>query len=298
MIALILKSDLGVCRCLASIAASISIASQSALRSGKVDGSTANGMLELLMKAAAHPSIHVCGIALEAFPPFVTPSSDMALRLLPILQGRAIVPPSLVGMSNFDSCDVDFHEFEKFREHLLGDILVACYTSSRSYYIESCTSAVEEFCTSSPTPQLPYQLEAALFCLSAVSVDASKRALLVNATPAAQAAAAKACASRISGKGILENINISEDAKRHDEQLSRCTHALAKNMAIASSNPLSLAQMCRFVGKVSSPKEMYCIILSTIFKPFFRDPKSELLCLFPLNFSMQIGCQSHRRKAF
>lgn len=209
-------------------------------------------MIELLLKAASHPSILVCGIALESLNTLVTPSSALSMRLLTVLQGRAIVPPSLVGMNPPDDCAVDFDEFQRFREYQLSDVLMACYISNRAYYVESCASAVEEFCASTTNPQLPYQLEAALFCLSAVAMDASKRALLLTATPTVRIAAAKACASEHYDKAAMDADAIGEDAKRHNEQLERCIRALAKVPTVALSNPLALSQMCRFIGKYAN----------------------------------------------
>ena len=204
------------------------------------------------MKLVRHSSIHVCGIALEALLLIITPRSNLSIKLLPILQGKAIVPPSLVGLTLQDDCDVDYNEFERFREHLLTEVLTACYKSNRAYYIDSCTCAIEEFCspTFKPNPQTAYQLEAALFCLSAVSLDASKRALLLGKSPAVQEAAAKACKSQ--SQESIEAKDIPEDSKKHDEKLSRTILVLRNAPQIAVSNPLFLVQMCRFIGKVST----------------------------------------------
>eukprot|EP00563_Minutocellus_polymorphus_P006543 CAMPEP_0181034076 /NCGR_PEP_ID=MMETSP1070-20121207/7616_1 /TAXON_ID=265543 /ORGANISM="Minutocellus polymorphus, Strain NH13" /LENGTH=1222 /DNA_ID=CAMNT_0023111583 /DNA_START=327 /DNA_END=3995 /DNA_ORIENTATION=- len=237
------------CRCLARIAAAIALAAQSSIRSGKM-GRASNGLLELLLKGAAHPSIHVCGICLEAIPSLIAPGSNYSDRLLPILQQRAIVPATLRGNragAGGQDADVDFHEYTSFRENLLSAALAACYKNNRSFYMESCASAIDEFCAAPLTPQLPFQLEAALFCLCAVSMDASKRALLVGASPAAQSAAAKASVAL----GQAQTADIAADAKKHDEELAKCTFSIAQNPATATSNPLTLAQMCRFIAKYS-----------------------------------------------
>lgn len=244
--------DVAVCRCLARIASLIAMASQSSLRSAQQHGSAA-GLIDLLLKAAAHPSVHVCGIALEALPRLVCPETNLSIRLLPVLQRRAIIPHSHVGISPSldasDHCGVDFHEFESFREHLLSDGLLACYRNGRGFYMESCASAVDEFCAAPTSVKVSFQLEAALFCLCAVALDASKRALLLNASPAAQAAASKASALR---QGHDESGSVAEDARHHDTQLGRCTSALAKKPVCATSNPLTLTQMCRFLGKYAN----------------------------------------------
>lgn len=151
-----------------------------------------------------------------------------------------------------DECAVDFGEFQRFRAFQLTDVLLACYRSNRAYYVESCASAVEEFCASAVNPQLPYQLEAALFCLSAIAMDASQRALLGNASPAVQMAAARAGAGGQYGTGAMDVTAIGEDAKRHNEQLVRCIRALAKVPTVALSNPLALSQMCHFIGKYAN----------------------------------------------
>ena len=131
-------------------------------------------------------------------------------------------------------------------------MLIACYISNRAYYVESCASAVAEFCASNANPQLYYQLEAALFCLSAVAMDASKRAMLLTATPATQLATANACTSEYYDTAEMKANAIAEDAKRHDEQLVRCIRALGKVLTVALSNPLALSQMCHFIGKYAS----------------------------------------------
>jgi len=250
-IACCMIGDSGVCRCLTSIALSIADASQPLLRSGKLQGAE-NGMIDLLMKASSHPSLNVYSLALDAFKFIIGPSSDVPTRLLPILQGKAIAPQSLVGLTSDINVDVDFDEFERFREHQLADILASCYINCRSYYMESCCIAIEEFCSGTPNPHTPFQLEAALFCLCAVSVDASKRALLVKASPAAQSAAAKACASQHPGSSLVDVSAIAEDAKHHDEKLARCVLAIANCPGIGSfNNPLLLSQLCRLLGKVS-----------------------------------------------
>ena len=258
--------DTAVCQCLARIVTSTAIASESLIRSGRLEASSLDGMMELLLKAVSHPSLHVSGIALEALPSLLMSmqsqqQQQLAVQLLPILQGRAIIPPSLAGASSIeDTCGVDIHEYENFRENLLSDALIACYTSCRSYYVESCSSAVEEFCGTMSSShqtnhQLQFQLEAALFCLCAVSIDASKRALLHGKSPAAQAAAARATANKTPTKGksnaALVEI-IAKEAKCHDDQLSRCVMSLSKNSNFVISNPLTLARACRFCAKYAN----------------------------------------------
>lgn len=211
-------------------------------------------MISLLISATSHPSLNVYSIALDAFNFCISSKTDLPTRLLPILQGKAIAPPSLVGISTDVNLDIDFHEFERFREHLLLEVLSNCYINCRQYYMESCCIAIEEFCSGVPNPHTAYQLEAALFCLCAVSVDASKRAILLNASPAAQAAAAKVCASRTPGGSLTMDVaRIGEDAKHHDEKLSRCILAVSRCQSMSSfNNSLFLSQLCKLLGKVST----------------------------------------------
>ena len=236
-------ADPAVCRCLARMASSVALAAQNFIRAGKMG----SGLLDFLLKGASHPSINVCGICLESIPRLIAPGSKFSDRLLPVLQQRAIVPTSLRRGSDFGDadCEVDFSNYATFRENLLSVALVACYKNNRGFYMESCAFAINEFCTAQMTPQLPYQLEAALFCLSAVSMDSSKRALLVNASSSAQANAAKASLAR----GGAETVDIAADAMKHDEELAKCVSSISKNPACATSSALSLAQMCIFIAK-------------------------------------------------
>jgi hypothetical protein len=246
------NGELGVCRCLVSIARSLSEASQYMLRSKKLNG-VEKGMIDLLVKAISHPSRHVYSLALEAFAFLLNREDDLAIQILPILQSKAIIPPSLVGLASSFDLDMDFHEFERFREFHLNEILSTCYMNCRSYYIDSCCMAVEEFCTMAPNPHTPFQLEAAFFCLAAVSFDASKRALLANATPRSLEVAAKASASQLPGSKKHDISFIAADAWNHDEKLSRCILLLSKCKILMSfDNPLLLCQLCRLIGRVST----------------------------------------------
>lgn len=246
------SGDLGVCRCLVSIARSLAEASQLILRSKILNG-IEKGMIELLVKAISHPSRHVYSLALEAFAFLLNQDDDLATQILPILQSKAIIPPSLVGLSSSYDLDMDFDEFERFREFHLNDILCTCYINCRSYYIDSCCMAVEEFCTMAPNSHTPFQLEAAFFCLSAVSFDASKRALLANATPRSLEAVARASSSQLPGTKKLDINIIATDAANHDEKLARCILLLSKcNMIPSFSNPFLLCQICKLLGRYAN----------------------------------------------
>jgi len=212
-----------------------------------------SSLIEVLALCASHRLLHICSVAISAFSSLTKLSTPLAKRILQILQSRAIIPPNLVGFSSPQATyDVDLEEFELFRENVLKDVLLSCYVTSRSYYIESCATAVEEFCTTSGlskhkkiNPQLSFQLEAALFCLSTVAEDACKRALLHGASPAVLAVATKACESLKAVDGI--QIDIALDAEKHDEQLTRCLRALTEFPLLAFSNQYILGQMCHFL---------------------------------------------------
>lgn len=167
-----------------------------------------NGLFDLLFKAISHPSIDVCGIALEAFLDIAPSNTELATRLLPYLQGKAIIP------FQFTHHAGGFEEFLDFRDNLLTDALIACYTGCSLFYLTSCGSAIEEFCQASTSPHIPHQLEAALFCLVAIS-DTVERAV---------------------DKQVLH------------KQLENITSALKRNAFSTTSNPFVMARMCSFIS--------------------------------------------------
>mmetsp|Transcript_1798 Transcript_1798/g.3860 ORF Transcript_1798/g.3860 Transcript_1798/m.3860 type:complete len:1156 (-) Transcript_1798:61-3528(-) len=202
------NGDTAVCRCLARTAAKVLLESQDLIKNGTLQASP-DGLLDLLFKAASHPSVYVCGIAFEALSVIAPSNSELSTRLLPYLQGKAIIPFHLIR-----DVDGSLDDYVNFRERVLTDALIACYTGCSTFYLESCGSAIDEFCQASPSPHLPYQLEAALFCMIAVSKGASK-------TP---------------DKQVLCG------------QLEKMIAALAKNSFSTTSHPLVMAKMCRFIN--------------------------------------------------
>ena len=204
------NGDTAVCRCLARTAAKVLHESQGLIKNGTLQASL-DGLLDLLFKAASHPSVYVCGIAVEALAVIIPSNIELSTKLLPYLQGKAIIPFHLIG-----DVDGSLDDYINFRDRVLTDTLVACYTGCGTFYLESCASAIEEFCQASPSQHLPYQLEAALFCMIAVSARASK-------TP---------------DKQVLCG------------QLEKMIAALVKNDFSTTSHPLVMAGMCRFIGKV------------------------------------------------
>lgn len=231
------SGDLAGCRCLARIAASVCKSAIAAAVSEHLDSST-SGMVDLLLKAAAHPSVNICGIALEALAELAAYDENFPLRLLPILQHRAIVPhvldsgnPSLAAS---EVSGVDIYEFESFRSTVLNDSLLACYRRNQDYYMNSCSVAVEEFCKTAPTVKTSFQLEAALYCLSAVADEsiAMGQALLTKSF-------------------VAENVK-SDMCNTKKDQITRCTQLLETKPVCMTANPLTLSQACRFIGKVST----------------------------------------------
>lgn len=180
------------------------------------------GLIDLMMKGAAHPSVNISGIALAVLADVVRMDSGLGLQLLPLLQRRAITPHHVISGAPYlaasDICGVNFHEFQIFRENILAEALIACYEGNSSNFMDSCTSAVEEFCSESASSQVSLHLEAALFCLATIS----EQALSVPAG------------------GVFP----------HASQMERLTSALSVKPSSMMTNPLTLAQMCIFVRKV------------------------------------------------
>lgn len=177
------------------------------------------GAVNILLKAASHPSTSICGLALPVLSQVSLADPYIAQQLLPVLQRRAIVPHhvesgrmSLVGLS-----EGDFHTFQQFRDHELTSALIACWKANRDNYMDSCTSAVEEFCSDHASVNVSLHLEAALFCIESVAADGSD----------------------------------SQVQFAHARQLRRCLMALSRKSPSMMANPLTLARMCTFLRKVS-----------------------------------------------
>lgn len=182
--------------------------------------------------------VDISGIALEVLVKLIVPASGLSHQLLPVLQGRAIAPhqfvngttPSIVPK---DGTAVDFSEFERFRENLLKDALVACWKAYNSTFMASCTAAVEEFCSPTASIHVSFHLEAAIFCLAAVSeevVNASE----VNSIP----------------------------------HLEKVIRALSSKPESLFGNPLTLAQACKFLDKVRLPMIIPCFPMADLTRCF------------------------------
>ena len=178
------------------------------------------GMVDLVMKGAAHPSVNISGIALSVLARVATMDTSLPPELLPLLQRRAITPHHIISgspsLAASDICGVNVQEFHIFRNAVLKEALIACYEGDRDNYMDSCTSAVEEFCSEGATSEVSLHLEAALFCLATVA----------------------------------EQVLAGDGMNRHSSQLERCTTALSNKPASLMVNPLTLAQMCQFIRKV------------------------------------------------
>ena len=227
--------DEDVCRNLARMAASIGDASRgSSSTEVRPVVPMRPGLLDLLLKAAAHPSVGISAIALEVLTKEVSAENGLVHQLLPILQGRAITPhrfssgddgqsiPSILPDENGSDMGIGssscFTAFEQFRETALKECLQACWQVQPKSYLSSCAAAIEEFCRSeSSTVQMSFHLEAALFCFVAVA----EHPMMTD----------------------QRNSMVSS-------YLRECMAALSIKPASLVSNPLTLVQACRFVEKV------------------------------------------------
>lgn len=178
------------------------------------------GLIDLIMKGAAHPSVNISGIALVVLGDIERLDTSLASQLLPLLQRRAITPHHMISdapcLAASDICGVNVNDFHVFRDTVLKGALIACYEGDKENYMESCTSAIEEFCSEGASSQVSLHLEAALFCLASVADD------------------------------VLAGDEISS----HSSKLERCTKALSTKPHSLMMNPLTLAQMCCFIRKV------------------------------------------------
>jgi hypothetical protein len=213
--------DYDVCRNLARIAASV-CGTWLDIIIPNHEHQPERGAISLLMKAATHPSVNICAIALDVLTRMLGIVPPLASELLPILQRRAITPhhtrDGILSLDAADQCEVNFHEFQNFRENVLADALIASWKSCPDHFMDSCTSAVEEFCSNQSLPiDVSLQLEAALFCIEQIGHEAM----------------------------------ITIDDYPHDVQFRRIITALAHKPLSVSVNPLTRERMCRLFRTVS-----------------------------------------------
>jgi hypothetical protein len=185
-----------------------------------------DGLFDLLFKAISHPSTDISGLALEAFSRMAGLNSELSTRLLPYLQGKAIIPFQLRNDQE------GYEEFADFRDNFLKEALVACYAGCGAFYLQSCGVAIDEFCQATGSPHLPHQLEAALFCLVAVSEKAKK----------------------------------ANDKQTLEQQLVRIVSALKRNSFTTTSNPFVMARMCGLIRGVS--RSLLCRIYAVTLTSF------------------------------
>jgi hypothetical protein len=214
---LLITGDHDVCRNLARLAVAIC---DSWLELTHAEKTTPHpSVVGLLMKAGSHPSVHVSGMVIPVIAQITDRMPSLVHDLLPALQRRAIIPhvfqSGVVYLASPSSCGVNFHDFERFRDSVLTDALIACWKVLGDAYLDSCTSAVEEFCSDTGSMQVSLHLEAAVFCIAAVSHEV-----------------------------------VSQSPKDEIEQIKRCTAAFCKKTQSVMQNPLTLARVCTFFTKV------------------------------------------------
>lgn len=186
------------------------------------------GVVQLMHKASGHPSVHISALSLVALSQAVRRGFAQACDMLPILQRRAIIPHRYVGgilsLTLEDVWSVSFVEFFNFRNDVLAEALRICWEIDGRTYIDSCLSAVEEFCCQQPSEDLSLQLEAALFCMEVVAEKVSSEQFSRD-----------------------ERSSLFSVADRID----RCTSFLALRPVTLTCNPLTTARMCKMIRKVS-----------------------------------------------
>jgi hypothetical protein len=145
---------------------------------------------------------------------------SLAHEVLPALQRRAIIPHHTIDngfdLDAPDICGVNLYDFQVFRDQVLGEALVVCWKQGGDHYMDSCTSAVEEFCLTSSSEHVSLQLEAALFCVEVIADE------------------------------IYASLNVFP----HDSQLKRLLDALSSKPKSLMANHVTRETMCRFLKKV------------------------------------------------
>lgn len=179
------------------------------------------GLLDLLQKAAGHPSVNIAAIGLEVLVEAARNGFLSPEGFLPSLQRRAIIPHQIspngmLSLSAYDVCGASFHEFMSFREHLLVDALLLCWGANVLTYLDSCAAAVEEFCTEQPTSELSLQLEAAIFCIETVAAS---------------------------------SLDLGVPCP-YSDHFKRCIVALRSLPTVLTSNPLTMSRFFLLLGKV------------------------------------------------
>eukprot|EP00523_Entomoneis_sp_CCMP467_P003054 CAMPEP_0168754312 /NCGR_PEP_ID=MMETSP0724-20121128/19433_1 /TAXON_ID=265536 /ORGANISM="Amphiprora sp., Strain CCMP467" /LENGTH=1227 /DNA_ID=CAMNT_0008802781 /DNA_START=397 /DNA_END=4081 /DNA_ORIENTATION=- len=178
------------------------------------------GLLEFLLKAAHHPSVHICGMTLNVIPSFVSNKNLLARELIPLLQRKAIMPHGINSETGdltlvLDQYGSGVDEFLRFRQTVVADALRTCWEYEPEAYIDSCTSAIEEFCTAGTkaetTHNLSFHLEAALFCVESL--------------------------------GSFLDSEEARSSFAYSDQFSRSMAAVSQNTISITSNPLTVMRL-------------------------------------------------------
>lgn len=218
------SGDVHVCRNLVRIVAAVVDAWVDILEFGvqRQNEVPESGAISLLVKGASHPSVHVCAISLPIIARILPLVSSLPNDVLPVLQRKAIIPHHVrdgkINLDTSDICGASFHDFQSFRMTVLSEALVACWRESGDHYMDSCTSAVEEFCSVLSSTDVSLQLEAAIFCIEQVSSTCLKG----------------------------QNVNMM-----FDNQMKRIFSVVPAKPPSLMSNPITRERMCRFIRKAS-----------------------------------------------
>lgn len=216
---------------------------------------TERGLVEILLKVASHPHVNIASIAIQTIPLLFSPENSIVREALPVLQRRAIIPHEIVDdkmeLKTESYADVSFEDFLDFREHVLSDTLVECWKTDGQGFFDSCTSAIEEFCTKDSSLSVSLFLEAAIFCI----------------------------------EGVGSTVMSSHHPCEQTEHLKRCTQALVSRPGSLLANPFTLSRMAGMIQKVSA--RSMCLTLTVHAKSHIRSypsilPGTEKLKAFTL----------------
>lgn len=221
------QGDLEVCRNLARIGKAVSMAWLEIYK-GDEQIQPERGIIEFLLKTAYHPSLSICGLTLSVIHCFASKTNLLAKELIPLLQRKAIIPHYLdsetgnLAIAGDDEYGASVDEFLRFRESVLAEALTTCCEFESDAYIESCTSAIEEFCatdTKQDGARLSFHLEAALFCVETLGFV-------------------------LSPASTMARVDCAAASLVFSEHFFRCISAVSqKHVPSFASNPLTVARL-------------------------------------------------------
>jgi len=222
------QGDVEVCRNLARIGKVVAAAWLEIYKNDR-QVEPERGILEFLLKTAYHPSVNICGMTLSVIPSFCSPTNSLAKELIPLLQRKAIIPHVIkndtgeLSLLAADQYGTGVDEFLRFRDDVVADALATCWEFESEAYIDSCTSAIEEFCSvganGDASTNLSFHLEAALFCVETLG------GLLTSS--------ASSESSAIPGKSPFAYAN----------QFARCMAAVSQKTTSITTNPLTVTRL-------------------------------------------------------